>query len=297
MKIEFMWFITPVYLPVDMPYLTIVLDLQHRLQPWFPEVGLDAEWQGRESYFKDFLRRATYILVGTETGREELSFFYQIPKDRIRILPHPTPNFTSNDLENDVSIIKKYNLPKNFLFYPAQFWAHKNHVNILHAIKYLKDNYKLHLPAVFVGSDMGNLSHVKQYVEKLGLEEQVYFLGFVSRNELIELYRNAFALVYMSFFGPENLPPLEAFSLGCPVIASKVQGAEEQLGDAALLVNPNKPEELADIVKRLWDDPILRDSLIKKGISRAPKWTGEDFVTKVFSILDEFEVIRRCWPA
>ncbi|MFM6269445.1 MAG: glycosyltransferase, partial [Dolichospermum sp.] len=55
---------------------------------------------------------------------------------------------------------------------------------------------------------------------------------------MTSLYINAFSLAFMSFFGPDNLPPLEAMALGCPVIASKVSGSEEQLGNNALLVNP-----------------------------------------------------------
>jgi len=99
----------------------------------------------------------------------------------------------------------------------------------------------------------------------------------------------------MTFFGPENLPPLEAFALGCPVIASNVSGANEQLGDAALLVDPKCPKEIAQAIKNLHDKPNLREDLIYRGSKRASIWTGKDFVRGVFSILDEFEAIRRCW--
>jgi glycosyltransferase involved in cell wall biosynthesis len=112
---------------------------------------------------------------------------------------------------------------------------------------------------------------------------------------MISLYQNAFALTYMTFFGPDNLPPLEAFALGCPVIASKVSGAEEQLGDAALLVDPKNPEQIADAIFKLYNSPDLRKILIDRGSKRAQKWTGHDYVRNIFSILDEFEAIRRCW--
>jgi glycosyltransferase involved in cell wall biosynthesis len=109
------------------------------------------------------------------------------------------------------------------------------------------------------------------------------------------LYRNALALTYVTFFGPENLPPLEAFALGCPVIASNVSGAQEQLGDAAMLVDPKDEEQIANAIKLVHDDLHVRRTLVERGIHRASKWTGEDFVRSVFSILDEFEPIRRCW--
>jgi len=146
-----------------------------------------------------------------------------------------------------------------------------------------------------VGSDKGNVNHVKRWVNELGLEKQVRFLGFVPQEDLISLYRNAFALTYLTFFGPENLPPLEAFALSCPVVASDVSGAREQLGDAALLVDPANPAACAQAIKSLHDDPALRDVLIERGLERASRWTGRDFVRGVFSIFDEFEAIRRCW--
>jgi glycosyltransferase involved in cell wall biosynthesis len=112
---------------------------------------------------------------------------------------------------------------------------------------------------------------------------------------LISLYRKAFALTYVTFFGPENLPPLEAFALGCPVIASNVEGAQEQLGDAAVLVDPKDPREIAFAVKALHDDVIWRQTLIQRGLKRAGRFTGEDFVNGILSVLDDFELVRRCW--
>jgi glycosyltransferase involved in cell wall biosynthesis len=134
-----------------------------------------------------------------------------------------------------------------------------------------------------------------QRAEELNLSTQVHFLGFVPREDLLSLYHNAFALTYLTFFGPENLPPLEAFALGCPVIASNVSGAQEQLGNAALLVDPKDPNQIALAIKSLHEDISLRYTLIQRGLERAHRWTGKDYVKGVFSILDEFEPIRRCW--
>ena len=142
-----------------------------------------------------------------------------------------------------------------------------------------------------------NEQYVRQIAAELDLITQVHFLGFVPQQDLISIYRNAFALTFLSFFGPDNLPPLEAFALGCPVVASNVSGAQEQLGDAALLVNPRDPEHIAKAIKLLHDDPTLYQTLIQRGLERASRWTGEDYVKGVLSILDEFEPIRRCWSS
>src|SRR5207253_8421386 len=143
----------------------------------------------------------------------------------------------------------------------------------------------------------GNEGHVRQLVQSLRLEEQVYFLGHVSRETLRTLYQNAFVLCYVRFFGPENMPPLEAYALGCPVIAADVPGANEQLGDAAVLVNPAHELDTAQALKSLFHDKAKRESLIRRGKERAHQFTSEDFVKGLFALLDEFEAIRRCWLA
>lgn len=289
--VELIWFVSPRAFETNLPYLTIVLDLQHRKQPWFPELRDRAEWETRERLLVPFLRKATGIVVGTEAGRREVSDFFRVPVERVYILPHPTPAYALNAAHMG-------NLPAGlepgYLFYPAQFWAHKNHVNLLLALKQLRDEGKT-IRLVLTGSDYGNLAHIRQTISDLELQNQVNVLGFVSTQEMIALYQNALALTYVSFFGPENLPPLEAFALGCPVIAARVDGAEEQVGESALLVDPAKPEEIASAIRRVHEDASLRNELIEKGKARATNWTADHFIQGVLKIIDDFAPIRRNW--
>jgi glycosyltransferase involved in cell wall biosynthesis len=296
--VDFLWFVGAEAVQVDLPYMAIVWDLQHRLQPWFPEVSAHGTWRQRESFYGEYLRRATMIIAGTDAGRLEIERFYQVTSDRIKILPHPTPAFTLRAEPADVEpLLKKYGLKRNYLFYPAQFWSHKNHVNLLRAAAILRDQHRHEFQLVFVGSDKGNQEYVKSFASQFKPSLDVAFLGFVPLDDLIALYRGAFALTYVTFFGPENLPPLEAFALGCPVIASDVPGAREQLGDAALLVEPRRPAAIANAVKTLYDNEALRRELVAKGRARAEAWTAKDFVRGVFNAFDEFEPVRTCWPS
>jgi glycosyltransferase involved in cell wall biosynthesis len=291
--VDFIWFLGPRPRQIDLPYLTIVLDLQHRRQPWFPEVSAFGEWEVRERLLSSFLRRAAGIIVGTQAGQREVSRFFQIPDERIHLLPHPTPDYVRS-LSSSESVAPSPSLQPGFLFYPAQFWAHKNHVNLLLALKKLA-NEGLKIPLVLTGSDFGHQAFVKTRIAELGMKDQVRILGFVDRVQLKWLYQNALALSYLSFFGPENLPPLEAFALGCPVIASKVDGSEEQLSDAALLVDPKNPTEIALAIRQLFEDEALRLALIERGHNRARNWGVEEFVRGVFRIFDDFEPIKRNW--
>ena len=125
--------------------------------------------------------------------------------------------------------------------------------------------------------------------------DRVRFLGFVETSELVRLYRGAHALVYLSFFGPENLPPLEAFALGCPVVQADVAGAREQLGDAALRVPPTDASAVAAAVRR-FEDPTFREGMTEDGRARAAGYTADGYVRGVVEFLNEFEPIRSSWP-
>jgi glycosyltransferase involved in cell wall biosynthesis len=294
--VEIVWFVGGFYDTLDIPYISTVWDLQHRTHPWFPEVSADWRWDHRELVIGRHLRRATRLITGTEVGREQIIQCYGIAAETIRILPHPTPAFALRSAEK-MGAAKPAATEPTYMLYPAQFWPHKNHVNLLLAWRELLDRGVDAPRLVLAGSDKGNRRYVERWAAKLALTDHVSMPGFVPVQDLIQLYRGAEALVYPSFSGPENLPPLEAFALGCPVMSSEFPGAREQLGDAALYFDPARPGSIADAVVRLRGDPDLRRNLIEAGRSRALRQTARDFVRGVFAILDEFEPQRRCWPA
>jgi glycosyltransferase involved in cell wall biosynthesis len=294
-RVDFVWQLSAPGQVLEVPYMVVVWDLQHRLQPWFPEVSGSGNWQHRDNLYNVVLGRAAAVIVGTEVGKQEVERFFRVDPSRILILPHPTPRVVAAGVETGQPVRQKYGLTGDYLFYPAQFWAHKNHVNLLLALESLKERFEKPLSAVFVGADHGNLAHVKVTAERLGLADRVHFLGFIPREDLIELYRQAFALSYVTFFGPENLPPLEAFALGCPVIASEVSGAREQLQGGALFVDPTSPEQIAEAVVRLGREEGLRQNLIDAGTKIAQSRSPEGFVGGALAFLDRFEAVRRCW--
>lgn len=291
--VELVWIAGGNHDTYEIPYVTTLWDVQHLTHPWFPEMSRNWQWEHRELFLSRHLRRATSIIVGTRVGKDQVIRCYGIPEDRIDILPHPTPRFALRAAREEIEPVA--NLPKDYLFYPAQFWPHKNHVNLLRALKILVEADPAMPALVLVGSDRGNRAFVERCAAELGISHKVIILGFVQTEDVIALYKHARALVYPSFSGPENLPPLEAFALGCPAVVSNYVGAEEQLGDAALLFDPMDPAAIAHAVRTVLSDGALRGKLIERGKVRAAKWTGDDFVVGAFKIFDSFEPQRRCW--
>ena len=295
--VDIVWALSPVHVDVSVPFFTTVWDLQHRLQPWFPEVSLQGwNWDQREKYYRDILPRAAGVVTGTDEGKSEVVRFYGVEPNNVHVIAMPAPGLVDvQESEDGTGAIDKFNIEPGFIFYPAQFWPHKNHVNLIKALKLLESEFGLDLQLVLTGSDKGNYQYIASVAERLKVQQQIHNLGFVDVEDLVMLYQNALCLAFISYFGPDNIPPLEAFELGCPVVAANVPGAEEQLGDAAILVDPSSPLAIANAISQIHNDMALRNMLIEKGRERLEGRTARDYVNGMIRILDDFEPIRANW--
>jgi glycosyltransferase involved in cell wall biosynthesis len=279
------------------PYIMAVHDLQHRLQPQFPEVGNSSEWTARELMYRKCIPRATAILVDSEVGKEELLNFYGaipgVEAGNVKILPFVPPPYLLVDAmsanESRV-VLDELDLPNEYLFYPAQFWPHKNHLTLVRALGILHQRRTDCPPLVLVGSHADPLRDttfrtVMAEVERLGIARKVHYAGYVGDHCMPGLYRGARALIMPTFFGPTNIPVLEAWTAGCPVVTSDIRGIREQVGDAALLADPRSPEDLAAAIDSVCVDSTLRDDLIRRGRTRLSLYTHEDFSARLQLIL------------
>lgn len=265
------------------PALISIHDLMHRYESRFPEVGTPRERRIREKQYRSICRWARGILVDSQMGERHVRESYPVAGG-IHVLPFiAPPHAWSPPLSSGFA--ERYRLPEKFLFYPAQFWAHKNHALLVSAVARLKEELP-DLKLVCVGSRKNAYQQVLDQVEELGLQDDVLFPGYVPDQDMPEFYRRARALVMPTFFGPTNIPPLEAFAIGCPVLISNRYGMPEQAGDAALLFDPDSVEELAGCIRRIWSDDLLCAELVQKGRERSAAWGPEQFACRLREIID-----------
>jgi glycosyltransferase involved in cell wall biosynthesis len=280
-----------------LPYVMAIHDLQHRLQPEFPEVSANGEWERREYRFRNGARYATLLLADSEVGKEDILNCYGpygITPDRVKVLPFLPACYLALDVpESEQQRVRaKYSLPERYIFYPAQFWPHKNHIHIVQALGLLKQTHQLKIPVVFCGSYDGEIREptfreVMMCSAQLGLEEEIRYLGYAPDADMSGLYAGAVALVMPTFFGPTNIPVLEAWAFGCPVLTSDIRGVREQVGDAALLADPASVEAIADGIHRLWTDRELGRTLSDLGRRRLATYTPEDYLRRLIEIIEE----------
>lgn len=267
-----------------LPGIVPVFDLMHRYEPTFPEVAQEEIYRAREYHYKNICKYAKAILVDSKSGRQHLLECYKVNKKKIFVLPYIAPSYV-RDKGPITDIRSKYKLPERYIFYPAQFWKHKNHNGLLSAVSILQSQ-NIIVNVVFVGSNKNAGDSIRGLIDRLNLNEQIYILDFVPIEDLVALYKKAVALVMPTFLGPTNIPQLEAFALGCPVITSDIYGIPTQVGDAALLINPNDNNDIADKIGLLWCDDNVRQELVQKGFRKDMEWSQKAFNLKLFFLID-----------
>ena len=265
----------PLSFQASIPSLVAIHDLMHRYEPRFSEVSEKYQYEWRERLYKHICHWSKGILVDSNIGKKHVIESYVVDPNKVHILPYVPPRYVFSK-SKVIGFDKKYSIPYKFIFYPAHFWRHKNHINLLKAAA-IKKKKLIDLHLVFVGSKKNGYNDVKSLISELCSEDYVTIFDYVSDEDLMEFYRRATALVMPTFFGPTNIPPIEAFALGCPVAISNIYGMKEQVADAALLFNPNNIDEIANAIEILWTDKKKQEELIIKGFEKSRKWNYKQY--------------------
>jgi len=272
---------------VRVPAIATVHDLNHRFYDEFPEIRAYGEYERRERFFSNVARSAETVLVESQTGKEDLLSCYPdsgIEEERVVVLPMlPSRAATRPTSPDELEAVqRRYGLPEDFLFYPAQFWPHKNHLRLIESLALLRDGHGLGPILVLVGSNRGSLrkrtfADMMRRVVQLGLEQQVLYLGHVSDQDLAALYDLSSALVMPTFFGPTNIPILEAFLRGRPVVTSDIRGLRDQSEGGAVLVDPRSPPAMAAGIRTVLTDTGRRNELVAKGREVAGSYGPKEY--------------------
>jgi glycosyltransferase involved in cell wall biosynthesis len=276
-------------------YIVTLWDLCHRDDPEFPEVRSSKQFESRDRNYRAILPRATAIFVDSELGKNNAVHRYGLDQARIHVMPFQPAEASRRKIESDLHVRDKYQLEFPYVFYPAQFWPHKNHIYLLEGLRSLEERFNKFVGVIFAGGDKGNRPYVERYARNLGLLDRVRFAGFVSNDEIVALYRQSVALVMPSYFGPTNLPPLEAFELGIPVLYSDKSGLRDQVGEAALLMDLDNPESMAVHLNNLIEDEYLSSRLIAAGYDRLKHFESHDRISVLRNVIKDFYWRRLCW--
>lgn len=281
------------YIVPDMfPYRNVLVfaDLQHEYHPEFFRPEALAE---RRRVFSTSIEKAERLIAISEHTRRTVIERFGVAPGRISWAHlaadprfHPE-HWRAGDLRR---VLGKYGLARgSYLFFPAHTWPHKNHAGALEALALLRDRHGLRPLLATSGEPREGHAALLEGVSRLGLAGQVRLLGYCPQDELPALYRGAAGLFYPSFFEGFGLPLVEAMWCDCPIVCSRATSLPEIARDAALLVDPRAPEEMAAALRRVLDEPGLRDDLVARGRRRVRDFSWRAFTLEVLRTVHEVQ--------
>ncbi len=289
--IDIFWFTYPANVDLTTPFIYTIWDIGHRVMPAFPETTKPMyRWNGHEEQCARMLAKATFILTGNENGKREILENYSVMESKIRIVPFPITFFCYGNEEKP-----KFELPEKYFFYPAQFWPHKNHACIVKAVANLRREKKTDAHVILTGSDKGNKGYIQELAKRLGVEDLIHFAGFVSYEEMKYIYTHATGTIFASLMGPNNIPPIEAVYLECPLIITDIPGHMEQMGEGVMYFNGYDPESLSDKLWQLLEDEEAVRLQVERQSAKRQEFIDYSYSDRIISILDEFKKMEETW--
>ncbi len=242
-------------------------------QPWdlqhvhLPEFFSDVQRRWRDAAYGAFCEQAALVVVASEWARGDVATHLGVPREKIAVVDvppvvraYPVPDAAAIEATRTA-----LDLPARFAYYPAQAWPHKNHIRLLEAIARLRDRDGIRVDLVCSGGQNEHFAEVERVMRRLGLQDQVRFIGFVEPIAVQALYRLARLMVFPSLFEGWGLPIVEAFAVGLPVACSNVTSLPDLVGDAALTFDPLDVDAMATAIGSLWEDDARCATLAERG--------------------------------
>ncbi len=233
-------------------------------------------------------QQADIVIVPSYAVQQDVQQYLRIDKSRVVVIPEGCePRFRPlTDPEHLHRVRTKYGLPALYILCLGTLEPRKNITTLLHAFARLRSllhgEPALHL--VVAGARGWREQAIFQTVKNLGIEQAVCFPGFIDDEDLPALYSGALLFVFPSLYEGFGLPVLEAMSCGIPVVASNTSAMPEVAGDAALLVDPYDIEGMATAIATVVHNTSLRDSLRRKGLIQAQRFSWETTARKTLDL-------------
>ncbi len=265
------------------PQIITVLDLiglnfptQHKLQYY---------------YYRFFLpiamKKARRIITISQATKTDIVKFMNCPNEKVQVITCGYDrNLYYQRLDAVQTVQDRYNLGDYILTVGATF-PHKNLERLIESYSMLPMHLRRRYKLVVAGGENDYARRLRRLVAEKGLQESVYFAGYVSAHELSLLYGAATVMIYPSLYEGFGLPPLEAMACGCPVIISNTTSLPEVGGDAAWYVDPTDARSMSQGLETVLTDAALRDNLVQRGLARARLFSWDEAAEQLLQVFDE----------
>lgn len=257
------------YLPRFCPAPSVVTihDLSYL---YYPEDFLKKDLYQLKNWTAYSLKKATKVIAVSKLTKKDILKQYRLPDDKVTVV------YNGYEKKSETKSEKfKFRLnEKPYLLYVGTIQPRKNIETLLAAFFKFKQLYP-EFQLIIAGKKGWMFDKIFEKVSELGLDNEVFFTDYITDNQLILLYKNAFCLVLPSFYEGFGIPLLEAMNFSCPVVCSFASCLPEIGEDAALYFDPKNSYDLVEKLKLLKEDKKLAKDLILKGKKRVKEFSWE----------------------
>lgn len=246
------------------------------------------------SYYQWLVPRIIYsakaIITVSEYGKQCISDYFSLTNDKIGIIynGYNKKEFHPISDEHKLKACRsKYNLPEQFIFHLGNEDPRKNLVNVIKAASLLYKNKAINIPLVISSITQKKLTRILRKINMPEMESFIHLPGYIPREDLACFYNMASVFLFPSFDEGFGMPVIEAMACGTPVITSNLSSMPEVAGEAALLVNPGNPEEIASVIKRLLLNKNMALAYQNAGLKRAPFFSWNNTANQVLEIYEK----------
>jgi len=256
-------------------------DFQEKHYPHFFQAS---ELERRKAYEQKLIHAKWPVVFSSNNALNDFKQHFPKAENKTFVMPFAVTLPDLSGIKID-TVRSKFNLEGDYFICSNQFWAHKNHLIVLKALKQLKHS-GISVNVAFTGKpyDRRNPDYfntLKTYVEENDLKQNVFFLGFIERKEQLLLMKNSVAVIQPSLFEGWSTVVEDAKALNVPLIISDIPVHREQVGnDYELFFDKNDHLQLAEKIKEAHKKPV---SLFKDMYDVHIRVFGDRFV----SIMDE----------
>jgi len=243
-----------------------------------------------KALFPRSLEQADHIITDSHNTKNDLVRYFQVPASKITAIHlGADPSFAPVTQESAAPVLSEYGISfGRYLLCVGTLEPRKNLVRLLLAYDQFRASNPSELQLVLVGADGWLNQELYSTIERSSWKRDIKILGYVPKTHLPALYSGAVAFIYPSVYEGFGLPPLEAMACGAAVITSNCSSLPEVVGDAALVVDPKKIDDIAGAMSKIAGDGALRETLKGRGLARAK---GFDWLTTAHETLKVYEKV------
>jgi glycosyltransferase involved in cell wall biosynthesis len=245
-------------------------------------------------FFQLFMKRAAHtadlIITDSEHSKQDIVRHLYVPAEKIRVIYLGyDPPVQRPDSQQAAAILMRYNITAPYLLFVGVIEPKKNLERLVEAFALLRQDAALSkdLQLVIAGGTGWLSNQLYQKVHNLHLENQIRFTGYVPDADLPALYANAEVFVFPSIYEGFGLPVIEAMSYGVPVVTANVSSLPELAGNAGMLVDPLRPEAIAEGIAAVLTNPQQRARMQHAGPLQAQQFSWQRTAAETYKVYQE----------